>query len=186
MVKLLNAFFITNTVFWFCASLGGALFLIQLLLMVIGLEGDHTHSALEAGRFGWLLKQKLTGFLMMFGLSALACKYQFFLSNTLAYTIGIFSGSVAAFVIGWIFQIAARLQSSGATFHISQALEKDGIVYQRIPQNSVGKISISVYNLTYELDAVAEDSKEIPSFTSVRVIKIKDEKTVVVKPFSNQ
>ena len=67
-------------------------------------------------------------------------------------------------------------------FRIEDAIGKQATVYQRIPKGGAGKISLSLNNLTYELDAISDHSEELSSFTQVHVLKKADEKTVVVVP----
>lgn len=54
------------------------------------------------------------------------------------------------------------------------------IFNQRIPKGGVGKISVSLYNFTHEIDAIAHNSGELSSFTRVKIIEKKDNNTVVV------
>ena len=59
---------------------------------------------------------------------------------------------------------------------------KEAMVYQRIPKGGVGKITLSLNDLTYEIDAISHQNEELSSFIQVQVLKKSDEKTVVVVP----
>jgi hypothetical protein len=76
--------------------------------------------------------------------------------------------------------LAKRLQSTGSVYRIEDAIGKDAYVYQSIPKGGVGKISVSLNHFTHEINAVSYDSKELPSFTLVKIIEKKDDNTVVV------
>ncbi len=171
----------SNSLFWCCALSGAGLFIIQFLLLGLGV-GDDYDNGLDAGKIQWLSKQAVTSFLMMFGLSALTCRCQFGLSHTVSSVIGTGVGIIAIFVLGYVFKIAKKLHSAGIAFNIKDLVGKEAVVYQRIPRGGVGKITISCHNLTYEIDAVAEDSQEISSFISVQITQQKDNNTVVVIP----
>ena len=85
------------------------------------------------------------------------------------------------FLIGTLFRFAEKLKSPGTVFRIEEAVGKEAVVYHRIPQMGSGKITLSLHNFSYEIDAVSEHSKEIPSFARVQVVKKLDDKTVLVR-----
>ena len=78
--------------------------------------------------------------------------------------------------------MAKHLQSTGSVYKIDAVIGKEAYVYQHIPIDGTGKISISFQDLTYEIDAVSHTQNEIPSFTRVQIIKKRDDSTVVVIP----
>ena len=185
-------------VYWFCALAGSGMFLIQLLLMLFGIsdpegfnasEGsfsDHSHDvgrdSLDARKFKWFSVQAITGFLMMFGWTAITCKNEFGFQNIATIGISIAAGIGTALMIRSIFKLAKRLQSPGSAYRIEDAIGKEAYVYQRIPKGGIGKISISLHHLTYEIDAISHNHEELPSFIRVKIIEKKDDSTVVVIP----
>ncbi|MBF8263723.1 MAG: hypothetical protein HW387_1388 [Parachlamydiales bacterium] len=172
-----------DSFFWFFALSGTALFIIQFALNFLGAD---THNDIadggDSGQFNWLSKQALTGFLMMFGWIGLTCRKEFDFSAWEATLAAFAGGIVSFFVSGSLFNLAKRLRSSGMVFRIEDTIGKQATVYQRIPKNGVGKISLSLNNLTYELDAMSHHPEELDSFTSVQIIKKADDKTVIVVP----
>ncbi len=96
--------------------------------------------------------------------------------------IALAAGGLSALVTAFIFKSAKKLHSSGTVFRLDEAIGLKAVVYQRIPKGGVGKISLSLHNLTYEVDAVSCAGEEIPSFTQVQILKKADEKTVVITP----
>jgi hypothetical protein len=167
--------------FWFCALAGSGLFLIQFLFSLIGVDGEEGEAA-SAHNFKWLSKQALTGFLMMFGWVGLACKKELGYTAPVAACIAALSGAVAMFITGSIFRLSRKLRSTGTVFRIEEAIGKEASVYLRIPKGGTGKISISLQNLTHEIDAIALNGEEIDSFTRVQIINKANERTVVVAP----
>ena len=168
-----------DPLFWFCALAGSGLFLIQFILIFFGIDSDHDGSFQD---FKWLSKQALTGFLMMFGWIGLACKRELGFSAAGAAGIGVVAGMFAMLITGMIFKLARKLRSSGTVFRIEEAVGKEGSVYQRIPKDGIGKITISLGEMTHEIDAVSLSGEEVSSFSPVQIIKKMDERTVIVVP----
>ena len=147
---------------------------------VLGSDSEHDHDFFEDGKFKWLTKQAFTGFIMMFGWVGLTCIHQFFLPPLFSILISTGAGIVASGISSFIFHVARKAHSPGSVFKIEEAVGKEALVYHRIPKGGTGKISISLYDLTHEIDAFCEE--EVPSFVSVQIIKKMDDKTVVVVP----
>ncbi len=173
-----------DSIFWFCALAGTGTFIIQFLLTLFGVgeSGDEGSSESDAGQFQWLSKQALTGFLMLFGWVGLTCRKEFDLSATLTIAFALSGGVASILITGFLFKAARKLRSSGTVFRIEDALGKEAMIYQRIPSGGMGRVTVSLHNFTHEIDAIALQSEELPSFTPVKIIKIADDKTVIVEP----
>jgi hypothetical protein len=170
-------------IYWFCALIGSGMFLIQFVLSFVGLHDDvdsDDGGRADAGKFKWLSKQGLTGFLMMFGWAGLTCLYEFKLAYAPTLLIAIASGLATLFMTAFIFNTAKKLQSPGSIFNIEEAIGKEATVYQSIPEGGFGKITISLNCCTFELNAASDNQEEICSFTPVQVINKIDDNTVVV------
>lgn len=179
----LNDLIKEDSIFWVCAFLGSGLFLIQLILSFLGTESeDEIDQESKEFDFKWLSKQALTGFLMMFGWVGLTCRKEFDLSGFSSITISLLGGFLTLLLTGLIFKGAKKLRSTGTVFNIEETIGKKAMIYQQIPRNGTGKVLISFHQLTYEIDAISDESEDLPSFTSVQIIKKVDEKTVVVVP----
>lgn len=166
----------SDLVFWCSALLGTSLFAIQLILnFLIGdVEGDGVL------QFKWLSKQALTGFLMMFGWVGLTCKKEFQCSLQATVFLAILAGVLAIVLIGYLFASAKKLKSEGSVFRLEEAIGKEATVYQRIPRGGSGKVTLSLHDLSYEIDAISQLAEEIPSFAQVQIINKVDDKTVLV------
>ncbi len=174
-------------VFWFCALAGTGLVLIQFLMSLMGAdhdyhETDHGGSSIEDGKFKWMSRQSAAGFMMMFGWAGVVCTEQFKFSILIALLISVGAGLAAALIAALIFRLAKKAHSPGTVFKIDDAIGKEAVVYHRIPKQGSGKISIPLHGFTHEIDAISPNEEEIPSFTSVQIIKKADGKTVVVVP----
>jgi hypothetical protein len=163
------------------------MFVIQFFLSLFGFTDDHTHDIsddihghADAHGFKWIIKQTLTGFLMFFGWVGLTCRKEFGLSNFSSAAWGVIGGLAAVFATALIFKLAKKMHSPGTVFKIEDAVGKEAVVYQRIHKGGSGKISLSLYQQTYEIDAVSFKQEEIPSFSHVQIIKKEDDRTVSV------
>ncbi len=172
-----------NPFFWSCALLGSGMFIIQLLLSFVGdfdNEASHGDAEIDTVKVKWISKQAITGFLMMFGWSALTCQRQFNLSRAMTLIIAAAAGIVTVFVIGFIFKMARKLHSSGNVFRLDDTIGKEAMVYQRIPKDGIGKISLAHHQITHEIDAMSDNGDELPSFISVRILKKASDDVVIV------
>lgn len=184
MLHKFNELASKDPIFWFCALAGSGMFVIQFILTLFGADNpdDLETANADAGQFKWLSKQAVTGFIMLFGWVGLTCKNEFALSGLSASLFGCAGGSVAIFITAFIFKSARKLRSSGTVFRIEDAIGKEATIYQRIPRGGIGKISVSLHNFTHEIEAVSTAEEDLPSFSSVQIIKKLDEKTVIVVP----
>ncbi len=174
-----------DTLLWFAALSGSGMLVIQFSLNFLGImdsEGGDHGIDFDAREVKWLSKQAITGFLMMFGWIGLACKKEFGLTTLYSAGFGLLGGLMALLVTGLIFKMAKRLHSPGNRFSLDDAIGKEATVYNQISKNGTGKISLSLYDLTHEVNAISLTGEEIASFTQVKIIKKADERTVFVSP----
>jgi hypothetical protein len=172
-----------DTFFWFCSLTGTGMFIIQLCLNCIGLGeyADTDDSSITDGiAFKWLSKQAIAGFLMLFGWSALTCQKEFNLEGPSRIAIALVCGFIAILMTGLIFKIANKLHSSGTIFKIEDTIGQEAVVYQRIPHNGTGKVSVCIDDFVREVDACTYDHTEVPSFAQVKILDKIDDHTVLV------
>jgi hypothetical protein len=173
-----------DSFFWFCALSGSGLFILQLIVRLFGgsafddLDGES--GEIDAGNLKWLSKQTLSGFLMIFGWVGLTCRKEWNFSVISTALTASVAGLFSVFILGAIFKSAKKLRSQGTIFRIDDAIGKEATVYQHIPKTGTGKITLSLNELTYEIDAISHHSEELPSFTKVQIIGKADDNTVVV------
>lgn len=182
----------SGSFFWFCALTGSGMFFFQFVISFFctidqsnfdsGMTTDGNSDSSDIRKFKWLSMQAITGFFLMFGWTAITCQNEFKLQNIYTIGISITVGSITALMISFIFKFVKKLQSTGNIFRIDDAIGKEAYVYQSIPKNGIGKISISLQNFTYEIDAISHNSEKLSSFTQVKIINKKDDNTVIVTP----
>lgn len=86
------------------------------------------------------------------------------------------------FGVAKIIQASAKLAQNG-NIVAKNYLGETGTVYLVIPANGNGrgKVNISLGERYVEFDAMTEDSEDIPSGASVRVVDIRSESLLVVE-----
>jgi hypothetical protein len=176
--------FSDTTIFTFSAYLGSGILLIQFIFSLFGADSEDFNEGDvgEAKKFKYLSLQTIGGFLMMFGWSAITCQKEFNLQIPFSIFLSLLVGLCSVFIINLIFKIAKKFHSPGNTCRLDDVIGKEALVYQRIPKDGVGKISISFQHLSCEIDAISHTREELPSFTRVQILKKKDDVTVVVMP----
>jgi len=151
-IDYFNELIRSGTIFWFCALAGSGMFLIQFITNIFGVVDhdnfdvseavsdnvhDTSHDSSDIRKFKWFSMQTITGFLMMFGWTAITCQSEFRLQTISTIGISLAAGLFAAFIIHSILKLAKKLHSSGSTYRIEDAIGKEAYVYQSIPSNCV-------------------------------------------------
>ena len=173
-------------IFVSCAVLGGILFFIMMLLMMVGdvLGGvtDAIGLDIDAGgeAFEILSVQGLSVAVMMFGLTGM-----FGLSATGSDVVAVLAGGVGAaagmYGMGKMMYGINQLQADG-TVNYNDAIGQRGQVYSRIKPNETGEIQVPVDGTLKTLLARAQDkSMLIPSGEFIRVVDVIGS-TMIVKP----
>src|ERR1700722_8246555 len=96
MFHYFNELIKSGSIFLFCALAGSGMFLIQFITNIFGVVDhdnfdvseavsdnvhDTCHDSADARKFKWLSIQTITGFLLMFGWTAVTCQNEFGLQN---------------------------------------------------------------------------------------------------------
>ena len=176
-------------IFVSCAVLGGILFFIMMLLMMVGdvLGGVTDAIGLDidagGGAFEILSVQGLSDAVMMFGLTGM-----FGLSATGSDVVAVLAGGIGAaagmYGMGKMMYGINQLQADG-TINYNDAIGQRGQVYSRIKPNETGEIQVPVDGTLKTLLARAQDkSMLIPSGEFIRVIDIIGS-TMIVAPLED-
>lgn len=169
--------------FLFCAVVGGALFIIRSLMVIIGIGagediadadidtdaiGDSPDSALKM-----VSLHSISAFLLMFGLVGFLSARN--ISNPFAAAaIATAAGLGTMLIIAKIFQTSRHLQSDG-TIYLANAVGTTGSVYLSIAPGTVGKVQLTVRGALKIFDARARDHETaIPTGDSVKVVDVTD------------
>jgi membrane protein implicated in regulation of membrane protease activity len=185
--------------YWISTIIGGTLFLLRTLMMVIGgdfggddfdldLDGDASsfdeidHDATDAS-FKLLSLQGLTAFFMMFGLVGLATLYS---GLPIVFTIlaGSAAGIFTVWVIGLVFTGMLGLQSEG-TLKIENAIGQEGEVYLNIAPKGTGQVRIAVQGSLRVFDAMSAQQKKISTGEKIKVVKVVSGSILLVEPIES-
>ena len=172
-------------IFVSCAVLGGILFFIMMLLMMVGdvLGGVTDAIGLDidagGGAFEILSVQGLSVAVMMFGLTGM-----FGLSATGSDVVAVLAGGVGAaagmYGMGKMMYGINQLQADG-TVNYNDAIGQRGQVYSRIKPNETGEIQVPVDGTLKTLLARAQDkSLLIPSGEFILVVDVIGSTMIVV------
>ena len=176
-------------IFVSCAVLGGILFFIMMLLMMVGdvLGGVTDAIGLDidagGGAFEILSVQGLSVAVMMFGLTGM-----FGLSATGSDVVAVLAGGVGAaagmYGMGKMMYGINQLLADG-TVNYNDAIGQRGQVYSRIKPNETGEIQVPVDGTLKTLLARAQDKAMlIPSGEFIRVVDVIGS-TMIVKPLDD-
>jgi hypothetical protein len=165
--------------FLYCAIGGGALFLVQLVLSMVGagdadidFGGDHPptgHTSADTA-FKILSLQGLTAFFGMFGLVGLAMITESKAGPFMSVFAAMLGGAFTTWVIAKIFRAAHSLQSSG-TLDLAKAVGSTGTVYLRIAPDKPGKVTLNLQGRLVQLDAVCT-GQTLDTGSEVRVERV--------------
>ena len=157
-------------------------------MMIVGADfedgemgGDDWSDSTDAS-FEFLSIHTITAFVMMFGWSGLTCYLQFQMGANQSLIIAFIVGLVAMLITADLFVQAKKLVSRGADFKISDLVGMNAQVYQTIPVEGVGKITVSMAGkMTREVDAISADKVNLKSFQTVKIVEVIDANTVSVR-----
>jgi membrane protein implicated in regulation of membrane protease activity len=177
--------------FLFCAAVGGFFVLLRLVMQFMGADTDadagvdapvdvDAHHVDSDIGFKFLSLHGLTAFFMMFGLTGFALFRQSNAGHLVSILGAMAAGFASVWVIGRLFAMIGRLQSSG-TVPLRSAVGCEGSVYLTIPANGTGKVMITINNRLREFDATTRDQHGINTGVAVRVVEVRGGKLVVEK-----
>jgi hypothetical protein len=173
---------LADSVFFLCAVLGGGVFVIRTLLQLVGFgaDTDDLHHDADAG-FRILSLQGLSAFFMMFGLVGLALVRESKIGEAPALGIAALAGVGSMWLIGKLFGMMTKLQSSG-TLNMQNAIGQSGTVYLTVPKSGRGKVEVVVQGRLGVFEATTHLGGDIATGARVRVVAIESGDTLIVEP----
>ena len=181
--------------FWGCALVASLVFVVQMILTLIGMDGHDVDTGFDVADFGdtdtdtmdtggalsLFSIRSLVNFLVGFGWSGVSL-HKLIGNNILLVLVSVGVGCVFVWMFFYIRKQTRKLEANGA-FNIKNCEGKTANVYLRIPANGTGKgkIQISVNGAFHEIDALT-DGNEIPTGKKVRITEVIDGETLRVEP----
>jgi hypothetical protein len=176
---------------WFSVpAFAGTIFFLSRVVMMLFVGDVELHH--DAGGFDVvhgdsseafkvLSIQSIAAFLMGFGWTGLFVVRGLGLSPLVGVPAGVVVGTGMMWLLGRLFRLVGRLQSSG-TMDISAALDEEGTVYLTVPgrRGGRGAVRIVVGDRQQYYNAVT-DGDAIPTGTRVRVLEINEDHTLTVE-----
>ncbi len=176
--------------FTICAVVGGALFVIRLVLQfVAGVDHDavdvsDSGSDLDVSNsdisFKLLSLQGITAFLMMFGLAGRALLIDSRTGPVVALLGAVVAGGVSVWVIMKLFAFMKGLQSRGEAIGPQMTVGQSGTVYLNIPPDGIGKVNVSVQGRVKEFQAKSNDKEPLATGTNIKVVEVTGDGILVV------
>jgi len=179
-----------DLVFGISALVGGLLFLLWFVLMMVGGAASDLFDGLfdiQIGdtdlSFKALTFQGLSAFLMMFGLIGLMIS-EMDAPQALSILGGLGAGGVSMWTVSKLFDTFKEFEQSG-TMDLENANGATGTVYLRIPASGQGQIQITFQGAMRTMDAISIDGVEIPTGALIQVVdNVAD--TLRVREFKNK
>ncbi len=159
------------------ALIGGVLFLLWFVLMLMGGVAEGVFEGLfglemdvmsSDGSFDAMTFQGVMAFMMFFGLAGLYTLNSDG-SDSLAILAGGVAGGASMYGTGKIFQVFFALEASG-NVEISEAVGVRGSVYLRIPEGGVGQVQIELGGGLKTYNAKSEDDQGIATGEFIEVV----------------
>ncbi len=163
MLEWYNGLEGVDITFFYSALIGGIIFLIKFIIMLLGADGDvdfdFDGDDAEGGVL-WISTFSLAAFFMMFGLGGLTASLQFGLGAAIAVSVAIFCGLAMIVALKMIMKNVMKLHSSG-NVNLENAVGVEGAVYLRIPATGQGKVQLTIQGTQKVMDATSETGEEI-------------------------
>ena len=164
-----------DLIFGISALVGGLLFLLWFVLLMVGGVASDIFDGLfdiQIGdtdlSFKALTFQGLSAFLMMFGLIGLMIS-EMNAPQALSIIGGLVAGGFSMWVVSKLFDTFKQLEQD-QTMDLNNATGSTGTVYLRIPASGEGQIQITFQGAMRTMDAISRDSVEIPTGALIEVV----------------
>lgn len=184
-----------NDIFFYTALGGGALLLLQIVMMLLGMDegglGDALDGDLDLGDSDsegsgfWLLEmislRTISAAAALFGLVGKAA-LESGQSTGVALALGGCAGFAALYAVYWLFKQVFKLEVSGNT-DIRGAIGLPAQVYVPIgPGDAPGKIQVKLQGRTVEYQALSAAPERLATGSQVVVTEVVSTDTVRVSP----
>jgi len=167
-----------------CAAFGGAIMILQMVLMMFGgdMDADTDVDGMggDTDGLGFLSIRTMAAFLTFFGLTGiLGLQENWGGGRTVAVAMG--TGTASMLMVAWLMSTFSRLTSSG-NVNPENAVGQNARVYLKIPGegSGKGKITVSIQGRSKEYEALTK-GPELATGAEVRVLRQTTPKTFEVE-----
>ena len=190
MQGYLDAFYGLDTwmqVFWICAIVGTVVFVVQMVLLLIGMDSIDTDVDFDGpdtmdlgGGLSLFSIKNFVNFIVGFGWTGV-CLKDAILNKWLLCLVAVVVGVAFVYMFFVIKKQTRKLEHNGA-FKIEECVGKTVDVYLRIPggKRGKGKVQVSLNGSVQEIEAMT-DGDDIASGRKVVVVEVVDGGTLLVK-----
>lgn len=190
MQGYLDAFYGLDTwmqVYWVCAIVGTLVFVVQMVLVLIGMDSIDTDVDFDGadtmdlgGGLSLFSIKNFVNFLVGFGWAGV-CLSDAINSRWLLGLVAVAVGISFVYMFFLIKKQTKKLEHNGA-FQIEECVGKTVDVYLRIPgeKQGKGKVQVSLNGSVQEIEAMTE-GEEIASGCKVEVVDVIDKGTLLVR-----
>lgn len=171
-------------VFWACAIVSTLFFVVQFVLLLVGIDSDSldldTNTLDLGGGFSLLTIKNLIHFFVGFGWAG-ASLWNLIENHYLLSFVALLAGVAMVVLFLLLFRAIMRLERHG-NYDPNQAQGKVADVYLNIPAHKTGKgkVQLSINGSVLEFDAYT-NGESLSTGAKVRVIEVVDHQTVIVE-----
>ena len=159
-------------IYWFIAIFGSTVLILQFILTMIGIAGDHeigdieAHDITDINGLSFFSIKSITGFIAFFGWGGVL----FGGNGVTSFVIAIASGLVMAVLITLVTFLMLKMQQNG-NIENKDIIGKTGTVYLSIPQNRLpgGIVTVNLDKCTRQISVRSD--VEIPTGSDVKVLE---------------
>jgi hypothetical protein len=184
---------IFEQIFWIITIPATVVFLLLLVLTVFGGDTDtDVDTDVDADiadgdsiPFQFLSLKNIVAFFAVFGWSGIGFIHAE-MAAWLVVLLAVLCGLLMMTLMATLFYLMSRLAESG-TLNMKNAIGKLGEVYLVIPANrkGMGKVQLSVQGSIRTLDAITDDTENIPTSSIIEVLNVIDDQILLVKKQGN-
>lgn len=191
MISWFNSLSGLDQAFAVAALIGGVVFVVQLVLMLVGVGGadadgpgmEVSHDVAHADSdvaFQILSVQGITAFVMVFGFAGFAMSRGSGFGAFPSLGVALVAGVGAMWLVAKTFALFRKMQSSG-TLNLNNAVGQTGRIYLSVKPDAPGKIEVAVQGRLQIFDATSETGEALPTDTRVVVVRVESQNVMVVK-----
>lgn len=190
MQEYLDAFYGLDTwmqVYWVCAIVGTVVFVVQMVLVLVGMDSIDTDVDFDGadtmdlgGGLSLFSIKNFVNFLVGFGWTGV-CLADAIANKWLLGIVAVAVGVAFVYMFFIIKKQTKKLEHNGA-FRIEDCVGKTVDVYLRIPgkRKGKGKVQVSLNGSVQEIEAMTEGD-DIASGQKVEVVDVVDGATLLVR-----